>query len=74
VGALANPGGPFDRVARNRQATPHQIALAWLLRRSPAILLIPGTASAQHLEENVQGAMTQLTDTEYDAISLYSEG
>jgi pyridoxine 4-dehydrogenase len=56
TGALARPGGPLDELARDRDATPGQLALAWLLARSPAMLPIPGTASLEHLEENVAAA------------------
>jgi len=50
----------LDRVASRLQATPFQIALAWLLQRSPTILLIPGTSSVAHLRENVAGAGIEL--------------
>jgi aryl-alcohol dehydrogenase-like predicted oxidoreductase len=52
------------RVAAARDATPHQVALAWLLARSPAILPIPGTGSVAHLEENVQAVSLRLTPQE----------
>ncbi len=69
AGALTQPGGPLDGVARAHHATPSQIALAWLLRRSPTTLLIPGTASVKHLEENVLGATIHLTDAEFRTIT-----
>ncbi len=72
AGQLAQPGGPLDDVARQHGATPSQIALAWLLRRSPTMLPIPGTASVRHLEENVQGATIRLTDEEYETIAQTS--
>jgi pyridoxine 4-dehydrogenase len=53
TGGLARPGGPLDELARAHDATPGQLAIAWLLARSPVVLPIPGTASEQHLEENV---------------------
>ncbi|MGH3112567.1 MAG: aldo/keto reductase [Gaiellaceae bacterium] len=53
VGDLAEPGGRLDAVARAHDATPAQVALAWLLRRAPNILLIPGTSSLAHLDENL---------------------
>src|SRR5262249_58957626 len=53
TGALARPGGPLDRLAGELGATGAQLALAWLLRRSPVMLPIPGTASVSPLEENV---------------------
>ena len=52
AGAL-DEGGPLARVARRHGATVYQIALAWLLARSPAMLVIPGTSSVAHLEENI---------------------
>ena len=56
TGGLARPGGPLDDVARSHDATPGQVALAWLLGRSEVMLPIPGTASVAHLEENVAAA------------------
>src|SRR3954453_4637675 len=53
TGRLAEPGGPLDRIARDLDATPGQVALAWLLARSPVMLPVPGTSSIEHLEENV---------------------
>ncbi len=64
TGALARPGGKLDEVARRHQATPVQIALAWLLARSPVMLPIPGTASVAHLEENIAAARIRLGDDE----------
>src|ERR1700746_1146126 len=55
----------LDRIAKTRHAKPIQIALAWLLKRSPVMLPIPGTSSIAHLEENVQAAALQLIDQEY---------
>jgi aryl-alcohol dehydrogenase-like predicted oxidoreductase len=63
-GDLARPGGPLDSVARAHGATPSQLALAWLLRRSPVMLPIPGTSRVAHLEENVAAAEVDLTDAE----------
>ncbi|HEV2459738.1 MAG TPA: aldo/keto reductase [Ktedonobacterales bacterium] len=74
AGALAQPVGPLGGIARQHHATPSQIALAWLLRRSPTMVPIPGTASVQHLEENVQGATIRLTDAELDIITRSSAG
>jgi aryl-alcohol dehydrogenase-like predicted oxidoreductase len=68
AGALARRGGPLDRIAQRHDATPSQIAIAWLLRRSPTILPIPGTASVAHLEENTQGAAIRLTDDDFATI------
>jgi aryl-alcohol dehydrogenase-like predicted oxidoreductase len=63
-GNLAGRRGPLVRVAEAHGATPNQIALAWLLHRSPLILQIPGTSSVAHLEENVAAAAIELTEEE----------
>ena len=68
AGKLASPGGKLDAVAKKNGATVSQLSLAWLLRRSPMILPIPGTTSVQHLEENVASAQVKLTDSEWDEI------
>ncbi|HEX8430375.1 MAG TPA: aldo/keto reductase [Longimicrobium sp.] len=68
VGKLAEGNGPLGEIARKHDAAPAQIALAWLLRRSPVILPIPGTSRVKHLEENVAGAGIQLTDEEFAAL------
>lgn len=65
LGAGSIAGKLLDRIARTRQVKPIQVALAWLLRRSPIMLPIPGTSSIPHLEENMQAASLQLTDEEY---------
>ena len=65
LGAGTVAGRLLDRIAKARQAKPIQVALAWLLKRSPVMLPIPGTSSIVHLEENVQAASLQLTDEEY---------
>jgi aryl-alcohol dehydrogenase-like predicted oxidoreductase len=65
VGDLARPGGRLEEVARPHGATPAQVALAWLLRRSPVMLPIPGTASLEHLEENVAAERIELRDEEF---------
>ena len=64
TGRLARPGGPLEEVAERHDATPSQVALAWLLRHSPVMLPIPGTSSVAHLEENVAAATLELTDEE----------
>jgi pyridoxine 4-dehydrogenase len=69
VGKLAGPGGPLDAIARRLGAMPSQVALAWLLRRSPAMLPIPGTSSVAHLEENVAAAGVELTDDDMTALA-----
>jgi aryl-alcohol dehydrogenase-like predicted oxidoreductase len=56
--------GAIGEVAKAHDATPAQVALAWLLRHSPVILPIPGTSSVAHLEENVASAQLQLSDEE----------
>jgi aryl-alcohol dehydrogenase-like predicted oxidoreductase len=68
TGKLAEQNGPLAQAAKAHGATPSQIALAWLLRRSPVMLPIPGTSQVKHLEENVAGASIQLTDEEFAAI------
>ena len=60
VGSLARPGGPLDELARAHDATPAQVALAWLLMRSPVVCPIPGTSSLEHLEENMSAARIEL--------------
>ena len=69
AGDLNRPGGPLDTTAKRHKATPGQVALAWLLRRSPAMLPIPGTSSVAHLEENVAAAALKLTDEEFQTLS-----
>jgi aryl-alcohol dehydrogenase-like predicted oxidoreductase len=64
VGKLAEGSGPVAEIARRKGAQPSQVALAWLLRRSPVMLPIPGTSRVKHLEENVAGAAVELTDEE----------
>ena len=64
AGELAEPGGPVDRIASAHDASPGQVALAWLLARSAAIVPIPGTSSVEHLEENLAAADLQLTADE----------
>ncbi|MBW4095769.1 MAG: oxidoreductase [Acidobacteria bacterium] len=65
AGDLAKPGGPLDELAARLGATTSQVALAWLLRRSPVIMPIPGTASIRHLEENLAAANLELDDRSY---------
>ena len=68
AGKLAEPGGPVAEIAERHGATTGQVALAWLLARSPVMLPIPGTGSVEHLEENVAAADLQLSDDELAAI------
>jgi aryl-alcohol dehydrogenase-like predicted oxidoreductase len=64
AGALASEDGPAGRIALSRGCSPAQVALAWLLHRSPAMFPIPGTSSVEHLEENVKAARLRLTSDE----------
>src|SRR5258706_13349594 len=65
LGAGRVAGDVLDRIARAHHATPMQVAIAWLLRRSPHMLPIPGTSSVEHLEANVAAASLRLTDEEF---------
>jgi pyridoxine 4-dehydrogenase len=67
-GSLARPGGPLARIAEEIGATPAQLSIAWLLRRSPVMLPIPGTSSVTHLEENVASAALELGDEQFAAL------
>jgi aryl-alcohol dehydrogenase-like predicted oxidoreductase len=69
TGDLAGAGGPLDEVARAHDATPGQLAIAWLLARSPVMLPIPGTASLEHLEENVAAAGLRLESEELEQLA-----
>jgi pyridoxine 4-dehydrogenase len=68
AGKLAERGGAVAEIAAAHGATPGQVALAWLLARSPVMLPIPGTGSVEHLEENVAAAALQLSDEERAAL------
>ena len=74
IGRLAEAGGPLDRIASDHDATPAQIALAWLLARSPVMLPIPGTSSVEHLEENLAATRIQLSDDEVREIGSAAQG
>jgi pyridoxine 4-dehydrogenase len=63
TGDLAKPGGPLAHVAERLGATPAQVATAWLLRKSPVMLPIPGTSKVKHLEENTAAALLDLDDS-----------
>jgi pyridoxine 4-dehydrogenase len=67
-GDLARPGGTLDKLAKAKGATPGQVALAWLLKRSPVMLPIPGTSKVAHLEENAKAAHLTLTDEEFASL------
>jgi pyridoxine 4-dehydrogenase len=70
AGDLARPGGPLDALARQHPgASNAQLAVAWLLRRSPVMLPIPGTSSVAHLEENLAAADLVLADDEYHRLT-----
>jgi len=68
TGDLASADSPLIAIAREHDAAPGQVALAWLLARSPAMLPIPGTGSVEHLEENVAAAALELSDDEAEAL------
>jgi pyridoxine 4-dehydrogenase len=68
AGDLSKPGSALDAIAHAHGATPGQIALAWLLQRSPVMLPIPGTSKVAHLEENVVAADIKLTSAEFTAL------
>ena len=69
TGNLARPGGPLDEIVTRHNAAPGQVALAWLLQRSPVMLPIPGTSSVEHLEENVAAADLQLSREEFEELA-----
>ncbi|MEV6897560.1 aldo/keto reductase [Amycolatopsis sp. NPDC051372] len=69
TGSLAGPDSPLSQVSKEHGASPSQLALAWLLKRSPVMLPIPGTSSVEHLEDNVAAAEIELTDDEFAALS-----
>jgi len=68
AGDLAKEGSILDGIARKHRATPSQIALAWVLKRSPVMLPIPGTSKVKHLEENVASVNIELNETEFEAL------
>lgn len=68
AGDLARPGSLLDGIAKKHKATPAQIALAWVLKRSPVMLPIPGTGKVTHLEENVSAAEIVLSDEDFAAL------
>ena len=69
TGKLASPGGALDEIASRHDATPAQVALAWLLAKSPVMLPIPGTSSVRHLEENVAATELSLSENEVATLS-----
>ena len=68
AGNLAKPGSVLDTIAHKHNAAPSQIALAWVLKRSPVMLPIPGTSKVKHLEENVAGVNVALSDEDFAAL------
>lgn len=68
AGNLAKPGTPLDEIAKRHKAAPSQIALAWILKRSPVMLPIPGTSKVKHLEENVAAVDIALTEEEFTVL------
>jgi aryl-alcohol dehydrogenase-like predicted oxidoreductase len=69
TGELSKEDGPLAAAAKEHDATPSQLALAWLLKRSPVMLPIPGTSSLAHLESNTAAAGIELTDDEFEALA-----
>ncbi len=69
TGKLARDGGPLAEATKRHGNSPSQLALAWLLRRSPVMLPIPGTSSVAHLEDNCAAATIALTDEEYEDLA-----
>lgn len=72
-GPMLEAGGVMEQVARSHHATPAQIALAWLLQRSLVTVLIPGTSSVAHLEENVAAAAIRLTEEEFGKLDALAD-
>jgi pyridoxine 4-dehydrogenase len=69
TGELSKHDGPLAEAATRHDTTPSQLALAWLLKRSPVLLPIPGTSKVDHLESNIAAAGIELTDEEFQALS-----
>jgi aryl-alcohol dehydrogenase-like predicted oxidoreductase len=69
TGKLAKEGSPLDQLAKKHDAKPAQLALAWLLKRSPVILPIPGTSSVEHVVENIAAAGITLSDEEFETLT-----
>lgn len=74
AGDIARPDGPLDQIARAHQATVSQLALAWLLQKSPVMLPIPGTSRVKHFEENMGAVNVRLTEAEWVAIAKAAGG
>jgi len=73
TGKLAREGGPLDEISKRLDAKPAQVALAWLLRRSPVMLPIPGTSTVSHLDENIEAAHLQLSDEDFETLDKLSD-
>ncbi len=69
TGRLAQGDGPLAAIARDKGVSPSQLALSWLLRRSPVMLPIPGTSKVAHLEDNLAAATIELTDAEFEDLT-----
>ncbi|KPV43442.1 aldo/keto reductase [Alicyclobacillus ferrooxydans] len=69
TGQLAREGGPLDELGKRLGAKPSQLALAWLLKRSPVMLPIPGTSTVSHVEENIAAAGIHLSDEDFDMLT-----
>jgi aryl-alcohol dehydrogenase-like predicted oxidoreductase len=74
AGDLASPGSVLDSIAKKYRAAPSQVALAWILKRSPVMLPIPGTSNVSHLEENVAGVAVELSDEDFRALDEAGRG
>jgi aryl-alcohol dehydrogenase-like predicted oxidoreductase len=68
AGELAKEGSVLSKIAKKLNATDGQVAIAWLLKRSPVMLPIPGTGSPDHLEENIRGASLELSQDDFEAL------
>jgi len=73
AGDLAKPGTTLDAITHKANATPSQIALAWVLKRSPVMLPIPGTSKVDHLEDNVRAAGIELSDQDFEALDAQAK-
>jgi aryl-alcohol dehydrogenase-like predicted oxidoreductase len=73
AGDLAKPGSTLDALVHKTNATPSQVALAWVLKRSPVMLPIPGTSSVAHLDDNVRAADIHLSDEDFAALDAQAK-
>jgi pyridoxine 4-dehydrogenase len=73
TGSLAKSGSALDRIAQRQGAEPGQVALAWLLRKSPVMLPIPGTSQVKHLEDNTAAALVELDDAAFGELDRLSK-